>query len=351
MLYTPCEVGHIIDKEQKIKTGSKKEKIELNYIEIQELSHLLLQRRSSNYPFTDINWRESYYFNVTDENKQLSLITTIGILPNRGRSSGFVIILNKGKIAFVKLLITRNIRWHETDNFCIRDLSYDIEGIDWRLSFTSKKCSFGLLFRPVNEYYYYVKKRDKEAANSFERLFSQHIEQAGLFEGEVFLNGDKLKFGPSPGHRDHSWGIRDWSSIDNYWLFSCTFGMESAFNLWKGFARGSSFHAGYIFDSGKNLEIKSTTIKEQSANSKGEPKGCDISFKDEKGKKHEIRCKVICSIPIPMPKCIIYETVAKMEYKDKVGYGLLEHLVHDSNPLIKLKALATIRKRSKRRKR
>jgi hypothetical protein len=341
-------VGYIIDEEQKIAVVSRKEPPGLSYIEIQELSHLLLQRRSSIYPFIDTNWRESYYFNATDEKKQISLITTIGILPNRRRSSGFVIILKKGRIAFVKLLITKDIRWHETDNFCIRDLSYSLEGIDWRLNYTSKKCSFEVLFRPVNEYYYYVKKNDKKGANNFERLFSQHIEQAGLFEGEVFLNGDKLKFGPSPGHRDHSWGIRDWSSIDNYWLFSCTFGMKTAFNLWKGFARGNSFYAGYIFDSGKNLEINSPRIKEQSANNKKEPTGCEISFKDEKGKEHKIRCEVICSIPIPMPKCIIYETLAKMEYGDKVGFGLLERLVHDINPINKLKALTIIRKRMER---
>jgi hypothetical protein len=340
-------VGYIKNEEQKIAAGSRKQKSGLNYIEIQELSHLLLQRRSSIYPFTDVNWRESYYFNATDEKKQISLITTIGILPNRGRCSGFVIILLKGRIAFVKLLMTKNIRWHETDSFRIRDLYYNIEGIDWRLNYTSKKCSFEILFRPINEYYYYVNKDDKKSANNFERLFSQHIEQAGLFEGEVFLNGDKLRFGPSPGHRDHSWGIRDWSSIDNYWLFSCTFGMKTAFNLWKGFARGNSFYAGYIFNSGKNLEIISPRIKGQSVNNMGEPIGCEISFKDEKGRDHRIRCEVICSVPIPMPKCIIYETLAKMEYGDKVGYGLLERLVHDINPLNKLKALSTIRKRGK----
>jgi hypothetical protein len=340
-------VGYIKDEEQKIAAVSRKEKPGLSYIEIQELSHLLLQRRSSIYPFTDTNWRESYYFNATDEKKQISLITTIGILPNRGRCSGFVVILSKGRIAFVKLLMTKDIRWHETDSFHIRDLSYDVEGIDWRLNYTSKKCSFEILFRPINEYYYYVNEDDKKSANNFERLFSQHIEQAGLFEGEILFNGDKVRFGQSLGHRDHSWGIRDWSSIDNYWLFSCTFGMENAFNLWKGSARGNPFYAGYIFDSGKNLEIISPKIKRQSVNNMGEPIGCEISLKDEKGRDHRIRCEVICSVPIPMPKCIIYETLAKMEYGDKVGFGLLERLVHDTNPLNKLKALTTIRKRGK----
>lgn len=340
----------IKEQEQKITAGSRKERKGSSYIEIEELSHILRQQSNASEIYKDINWRESYYFNATDQKKGLSLITTIGILPNRRRCSGFVIILSKGRIAFAKLLITRDIKWHETDLFRIKKLSYQVEGIDWRLQYRSKKCSFDILFRPINEYYCYANEGDKKSAGNFERLFSQHIEQAGLFEGYIILNGKQMSFGPSPGHRDHSWGIRDWSSIDNYWLFSCTLDKENAFNLWKGFARGKSFHDGYIFDSGKNLEIISSEIKGQYADDLSEPRGCELWFEDEEGGRHEVRCKVICSVPIPMPKCIIYETVAKMEYGNNAGFGLLERLVHDINPLHKISALIDFKKRSGRRR-
>jgi hypothetical protein len=55
----------------------------LSYIEIDNLSHLLKQRRSLTGEYTQKNWRESYYFNATDEKTGLSLITTIGIVPNK----------------------------------------------------------------------------------------------------------------------------------------------------------------------------------------------------------------------------------------------------------------------------
>lgn len=322
----------------------------LEYLEIENLSHLLLQKRSKKAPFNDKNWRESYYFNVTDEKNKLSLITTIGILPNKRRCTGFVIIIHKGKIVYSKLLFSRDIKLHETDNFNLKRLSYQVEGIDWHLDYGSKKCSFDMVFRPINEFYSYINESDERGFGNFARLFSQHIEQAGTFQGFVILDGRQMRFGPSAGHRDHSWGIRDWSSIDSYWLFCCNFGKDRAFNLWNATLSGKPIHAGYIYDQKVNQKITSCSVKGYFKSDKREPKGAEISFTDKTGDKHNVKCSVICSVPIPMPKCIIYETIARMEYEDKVGFGLLERHIHDTNLLHKVKALMNLRNRSRGRK-
>jgi len=270
------------------------------------------------------------------------LITTIGILPNKKRSSGFVIIIHKGKIALAKLLVSRDIKLHETDRFSLKNLSYNIEGIDWRIGYSSKNCTLDILFRPLNEFYSYPK--DAQNVGS---LFSEHIEQAGKFEGELILNGMNIKFGPTFGHRDHSWGIRDWSSVNGYWLFSCTTGEEHAFNLWKGSSQGTPFHAGYFFDSRKNLRIISSKMDNHLIGKNGDPKGCAVSFTDENGGNHTASCEVICSVPIPMIGCIVYETIARIRLDNEVGYGLLERHIHDSNPLHKIIALRKLQKRKR----
>jgi|ETNmetMinimDraft_26_1059896.scaffolds.fasta_scaffold03331_4 hypothetical protein len=180
----------------------------LSYIEIDNLSHLLKQRRSLTGEYTQKNWRESYYFNATDEKTGLSLITTIGIVPNkRRRCTGFVIVLRKGRIVIGKPLLSRDIKLHETDRFRLGSLSYQVEGIDWRLRYRSKKCDLDILFRPLNEFYSYTKDLNKNGLDLFRKLASQHIEQVGIFEGIIKLNGQKIKFGPCPGHRDHLWVI------------------------------------------------------------------------------------------------------------------------------------------------
>lgn len=319
----------------------------LDFIEIKDLSHLLKQRAKLRGEYKDRNWRESYYFNATDIKRQLSLITTIGILPNKKRSSGFVIILDKNKIVMAKLLITGNIRLYETDRFSLKGLFYQVEGIDWKLHYKSNKCEFDLLFTPINEFYSYNQEKDKKELGSFKSLATQHIEQAGIFQGSITVNGKKIRFGPSFGHRDHSWGIRNWSLVNNYWLFSCTFGEDRAFNLWRGTIGNKGFHKGYILDSGENIDIISSKFKGYYKSDKKEPKGCEILFIDENNKKHNVKCKVVSSVPIPLPGCIVYETIARMEYDKYTGYGLLERHVHDRNPIHKIQCLNQIRKRRK----
>ena len=324
----------------------------MKYLEIDHLSHLLEQRRSPSGEHADKNWRESYYFNATDERTGLSLITTIGTIPNKRRKrTGFVILLRKGAIVIGSPLLTRDIKLYETDRFRLGTLSYRVEGIDWRLNYHSKKCDLDILFRPMNKYYSYIKDPNKTGVDLFGRLASQHIEQAGIFEGRITLDGKIIKFGPCTGHRDHSWGIRDWGAVDKYWLFCGTFGREKAFNLWKGYTGGKEFLAGYIFDSGKNLEIVSSKLQGRFASNGREPKGCNISFVDENGREHKINCEVVCSVPMPMPKCIVYETIARMKYGKVVGHGLCERHVHDTNPFHKIRALLDIRKRRERRER
>ena len=324
----------------------------MKYLEIDHLSHLLEQRRSPSGEHADKNWRESYYFNATDERTGLSLITTIGTIPNKRRKrTGFVILLRKGAIVIGSPLLTRDIKLYETDRFRLGTLSYRVEGIDWRLNYRSKRCDLDILFRPMNEYYSYIKDPNKKGVDLFGRLASQHIEQAGIFEGSIKLDGEKIEFGPCTGHRDHSWGIRDWGAVDKYWLFCGTFGRDKAFNLWKGYSGGKEFQAGYIFDSGKNLEIVSSKLQGRFAGNGREPKGCNISFVDEKGREHKINCEVVCSVPMPMPECIVYETIARMKYGKVVGHGLCERHVHDTNPFHKIRALLDIRKRRERRER
>ncbi len=339
------EGGTIKVKGQKKIETPQSQGSDLRYLEIRELSHLLNQKKGNKSIYKDKNWRESYYFNATDQKKEISLITTIGILPNKKRCSGFVIIIHKKKVIFSKLIISTDIRWDETDRFRLGNLVYEIEGIDWHLKYRSRKCSLDILFRPINEFFTYSKKEHFKDAGNFERLFSQHIEQGGIFEGEIILNQNRMKFGPSFGHRDHSWGIRDWASIDNYWLFSCIFARDMAFNLWNGSSGGIPFHNGYFYDSERNLKILSSDIKGQFINDTREPLGCELKFEDENHKTQMVKCEVICCVPIPMPKCVIYETIAKMRYEDEIGFGLLEHLVHDSNPFHKVSALMDLKKR------
>jgi hypothetical protein len=140
-----------------------------------------------------------------------------------------------------------------------------------------------------------------------------------------------VKIGPCFGHRDHSWGIRDWSVMDKYRLFCCAFSKDLAFNLWEGWINNKKFLKGYVFDGSKNCKIIQSQLYTRYEKNSKKPKDADISFLDELGRNFNIKCSTQFSIPVPPNNSIMYESLADMYYKNDHGIGLSEYLFHEPN--------------------
>ena len=299
-------------------------KSKLNYLEVNDISHLITQHTNS-YPYTEPLWRESYYFHVTDPNSKITLITTIGILPNKNRIMGFILLLQQGKVLYFKPIIEFSKKLFEENKFFVGALGYSVRSTNWEISFHSKKCKISLTFHPLNKIYQYIENEDN---NRFERIGTQHYEQSGFFSGEIVLNNERIQFNNSAGHRDHSWGIRDWACIENYRLFCCTFSTNLSINLWEGIMNSKPFIKGYVFDGKKNLKVlksKALTVYKKGSI---EPKNVKLFLEDENKVKYEVNCEVVSSLPFPTKGSILFETSSKMRCNGQTSYGLVEYLNH-----------------------
>jgi hypothetical protein len=305
------------------------------YIELDDISHLnQVYNNNGNGNgsaiFKDRLWRESYYFNVRDGRTGLGLISTIGILPNQKKVTGFFMLIKEDRVVVLKPLIAFQKPIFNDCAFNVKDLKYIIEGTNWKLLYDSPKISFNIQFSPINKIYSYV---TKPSDLVFNRIGSQHFEQFGVYKGEVRIGDETITFGPCFGHRDHSWGIRDWSSVDYYRLYCCAFSSEFAFNLWEGKTNGSEFLKGYIFDGDRNVNIIRCAITPGSSRNERSPKSTIIKISDQKNRDYEIRTSAILTIPVPPRRSILYETPVEMNYKGTKGYGLQEYLYHEPNPV------------------
>jgi hypothetical protein len=298
------------------------------YIELDDVCHLY--NKNLGCGSSDKLWRESYYFNVSDKRSGLGLITTIGILPNRKLITGFVIIIKNSKVFLIKPLVEMKKPIFHDYSFIVKGLEYTIEGINWRLKYISKDFCFNIQFSPINKIYpYIIDKSDKV----FSRIGSQHFEQFGIYQGEFALKEERITIGPCLGFRDHSWGIRDWSSVDYYKLYNCAFSRNFAFNLWLGSINGNRFLKGYVFDGEKNIELLDCKVQSIFFKNGKDPKGAKIWLMDKRKRCFRVSCDTITSIPVPPRKSILYETIAKMKIKGNTGYGLQEYLYHEKNPM------------------
>jgi hypothetical protein len=63
----------------------------------------------------------------------------------------------------------------------------------------------------------------------------------------VFTVGDRTVEFESMGHRDHSWGPRDWRALQHWkWMNASTLDGELSLHAWIGFAKGDITYNGYV---------------------------------------------------------------------------------------------------------
>jgi len=149
-------------------------------------------------------WRESYYFNWVDIEQEISGFSTIGLLPNTA-SREFVFALfydNKRTVHFFEP--KGQIPTSMEDTLSDGKLSFHIlkPMQEWRIDYVSDEMKAEIIwngrFSPFDF--------GKGSGTSW----SGHFEHSGLVSGTIQLSdGRKLEI-KGYGHRDKSWGVRDW---------------------------------------------------------------------------------------------------------------------------------------------
>lgn len=188
-------------------------------------------------PGTDIeNYNDSFVFQGSDREGSL-FMTRIGFRKGGREAEVWLWMVLEGK----KYVIDRDlVELDPEDQATISagGITYtclDREKSTWRITCEGKlnggkvECSVDLTFTPRSEIYHsgihmspwsFAKAMSemKWSREYFNRLRSENqtrIEQGGVLQGQVVVNGKKVSL-DLPGIRDHSWGKRDWTYINRY---------------------------------------------------------------------------------------------------------------------------------------
>jgi hypothetical protein len=81
-----------------------------------------------------------------------------------------------------------------------------------------------------------------------------HLEQSGRFVGRVRLPGREIAL-DAWGSRDHSWGQRDWDSLDYSRLFVARFGDDLALQAVSLAVRGEVVEGGFLWRNGRAEKV------------------------------------------------------------------------------------------------
>lgn len=170
-------------------------------------------------------------------------------------------------------------------------------------------------------------RRPAEIRSALNMRKGRHYEQSVNVVGTVHMAGEPFVIEGS-GHRDHSWGPRDWAPAERWrWLTGQFDGM--AFNAMYMTIAGTHVTNGYVWTGGAcvpidDLHLDATFDEEGLA-------GRTISLElSAGGVRHTVTGDVLVNVPLPItgPRFSTRYTIGRTRYRcgDRVGCGVAEFL-------------------------
>jgi hypothetical protein len=288
---------------------------------------------------------ESWYFNFIDRPNKVYFITRVSnhMDIKKSRILCLLIIDGERNIYFNEVNLDKMPENWEFDNkikyYCIKPMN------QWKIKFEDKKLSLDVNIRgrfPVMNFGDIESPREmieKYGEEYLKVAAQEHYEQPIIATGALKLKkSDKLfetRNIKGMGHRDHSWGIRDWVQIDGWNWVSAQF-EDMTINFNKTHVIDITTQMGVIYSKDKdNIIIKNIEVKTKTKEDGKTPISSTFILTDKNGNKKTLESKTISSVylPLPSPKGLteIFEQIAIFTCEDKKGNGISEYLISNRN--------------------
>jgi len=283
---------------------------------------------------------ESWYFNFIDRPNRVFFITRLAF--EMGKKKSLILLLlvidGKTKTYFKEIPLEKMPDNWEFDAKikydCIKPMK------QWRIKFKNSRVNLDINFEGRFPIFNSAEGEDplvflKNDQIKTDQVFAQmHYEQPMIATGTLDLkkNGEIIETRniKGLGHRDHSWGIRDWAGIDAWNWVSAQFEDETI-NFYRSEALGKVTQNGIIYSKfADNIKIEKIEVTTKTKENEKTPVSSTFILTDKNGKKRILESMTIFSqyLPLPSPKGLteIFEQVAIFTCDDKEGDGISEYL-------------------------
>jgi hypothetical protein len=135
----------------------------------------------------------------------------------------------------------------QIEGFSMRqDLRFQTADVRWE----SPEATVAFRFEAFHPPYAYSSHRDGCPPYAAD----DRIEQSGRITGELTIGDRRIAIDTS-GHRDHSWGTRDWGALHYYRWIQAQVGDHISVHFWDFYALGRRQLRGYVYKDGIMAEI------------------------------------------------------------------------------------------------
>ena len=170
-------------------------------------------------------------------------------------------------------------------------------------------------------------RRPGEILSALNMQKGRHYEQSMRVGGVVVLDGERIEF-DGTGHRDHSWGPRDWAPSERWrWLTGQMDGL--AFNAMYLTIAGTHATNGYVWADGRCAALEDLKLENTFDDSGLAGRMLSLEL-TAGGATHAIFGDVLVNVPLPITgdRFSTMYTVGRTRYRcgERVGYGVAEFL-------------------------
>jgi hypothetical protein len=202
------------------------------------------------------------------------------------------------------------------DGFSMKqDLKFDKAHVRWETPEATVDFAFEAFHPP------YAYGADPRGCPSY--CATDRIEQAGSVKGTLTL-GDRVITFDATGHRDHSWGTRDWVPFQQYEWFVGQVGTDISVHFWRFNALGKEQIRGYVFKDGLMSRVDTVKVDVQYDDQYWQ-KSYAADIVDEAGRSTRVETDVFGTYClVPDPAISLNESGGRTQIDGRTGVGWME---------------------------
>lgn len=284
---------------------------------------------------------ESWYFNFIDGKNAVYLITRWSMEMHDKKSRIMLILLVDGK-SYVYLNDIPLEEMPDNWEFDSKVKYYCIEPMkQWKLTFEDKKFKLDVNYDALYPVFNFnsvidpIALLEKFGVEILDVAAQQHYEQAMQVTGTLTIKktGETRNIN-CHGHRDHSYGTRDWIHIDG-WNWAGGKCEDEYISISRVNVLGKVFVNGFIATKNGNIAVKNVEVSTRTKNDGKTPISSKFIVTDKNGKKRTLITNTIHSLHLPLPSkeglTEIFEQIVSFKLDNKKGDGISEYLISTRN--------------------
>ncbi len=165
--------------------------------------------------------------------------------------------------------------------------------------------------------------------NNIRKIAANHYEQAGTYKG-TFKIGDRTLEIDAIGHRDHSWGVRDWFAPEKWTWLSVEFGEDLGLNLCRVVIGKVDMFLGYIIRDGKNYSLKDYKLETEFEADGTTQRKVIFSIEDIGGFRMDVTGHIVNIFHLTKKEglrhTIVNEALTEYHWNGRKAFGVSEYL-------------------------